>query len=269
MHEAGCFVLPNPWDEGTTRYLEGLGFRALATTSGGAAFSLGLPDSEQAISRDLMLRQIRRIVEATSLPVNADFQSGYSSDADGVAQNVKLCVQTGVSGLSIEDATGEAANPLYEVETAIKRIRAAREAIDQSGSGVLLTGRAECFLTGHATPLKEAIRRLERYAEAGADVLYAPGAQSPEDIQAIVKAVSPKPVNVLMSSNNGLGVENLAELGVRRISVGSSLARAAWHGFIEAAREIARAGTFGGFDGVISYGELNTFFEHDFQKQKS
>jgi 2-methylisocitrate lyase-like PEP mutase family enzyme len=268
LHANGCFVIPNPWDAGTARYLEGLGFKALASTSGGAAFSLGLPDSQWAVTRDTMLAHIRQIVASTSLPVNADFENGYADEPDEVAESVALCVRTGVAGLSIEDSTAMGTNPLYDLKLAVQRIQAARKAIDATGAGVLLTGRAECYLKGHPEPLREALTRLEAYAAAGADVLYAPGAQSPQDVKAIVSAVSPKPVNVLMGSDNGLSVQNLADLGVRRVSVGSSLARAAWDGFVRTAREIAESGTFTGFNGIISYSELNSFFQQDLTKRQ-
>jgi len=256
LHESGCFVIPNPWDIGTARYLRHLGFQALATTSSGLAFSLGLPDSDWAVPRDLVLKHIAEIVSSTDLPVNADFESGYAHDPQGVAENVRLCVQTGVAGLSIEDATGDRAKPLYDLPLAIERIQAARSAI----GGALLTARAECFLVGHSDPLREAIRRLQAYAEAGADVLFAPGVRERADIQAIVAAVRPKPVNVLMSANTGLKVSDLAEMGVRRVSLGSSLARAAWTGFIRAAKLIAEDGSFAGLDGITPFPELNGFF---------
>jgi 2-methylisocitrate lyase-like PEP mutase family enzyme len=262
LHESGCFVLPNPWDVGTARYLRHLGFQALATTSAGFAFSRGLADSE--VPRDMVLSHIAEIVAAVDLPVNADFESGYARDPEGVAENVRLCVETGVAGLSIEDATGYLSKPLYDLPLAVERIKVAREAIGTSG--VLLIGRAECFLVGHAEPLKEAILRLQAYADAGADVLYAPGVRERADIQAIVSAVSPKPVNVLMSSNTGLKVSDLAELGVRRISVGSSLARTAWGGFIRAAKAIVEDGSFAEFDSGAPFTELNGFFRED-QKQ--
>jgi 2-methylisocitrate lyase-like PEP mutase family enzyme len=263
LHESGCFVIPNPWDIGTARYLRSLGFQAVATTSSGFAFSRGLPDADWAVPRDLMLGHIAEIVAAADLPVNADFESGYAHRPEGVAESVRLCVATGVAGLSIEDATGDNRSPLYDLLLAVDRIKAARVAIDESGSGVLLTARAECYLVGHAEPLKESIRRLQSYAEAGADVLYAPGPHTHGDIQAIVAELSPKPVNILMSSNTGLRVADLAEMGVRRVSVGSSLARAAWGGFIRAAKAIAHEGSFAGFDGSTPYSELNTFFRED------
>src|SRR5579864_8223885 len=196
LHESGCFVIPNPWDIGTARYLRHLGFPALATTSSGLSFSRGLPDTDWAVPRDVVLGHIAEVGAAVDLPVNADFESGYAHDPEGVAASVRLCVETGVAGLSIEDATGDRSRPLYDLTLAVERIRAARKAIDASGADVLLTGRAECYLVGHAEPLKESIRRLEAYAEAGADVLYAPGPRERADIKAIVEAVSPKPVNL-------------------------------------------------------------------------
>jgi 2-methylisocitrate lyase-like PEP mutase family enzyme len=263
LHEEGCFVIPNPWDVGTARYLRHLGFPALATTSAGFAFSRALPDADWAVSRAAMLAHIAEIVASVDLPVNADFESGYAHLPEGVAESVRLCVRTGVAGLSIEDATGDPANPLYDVSLAAQRIRAARAAIDESRADVLLTARAECFLTGHPDPLPEAVRRLQAYAEAGADVLFAPGLRAREDIRELVAAVRPKPVNLLMSANTGLTVAGLAELGVRRISVGSALARAAWTGFLRAARAIAAEGSFSGFDGLVPFGEINGFFRDD------
>jgi 2-methylisocitrate lyase-like PEP mutase family enzyme len=260
LHQSGCFVIPNPWDVGTARYLQHLNFRALATTSAGFAFSRGLPDSYKALARDEMLHHIAEIVNATELPVNADFGAGYSQELEGVSENVRKCVGTGVAGLSIEDTTGKEESPLYPLALAVDRVKAARQAIHDSGSGVLLTARAECYLVGHPDPLQESIRRLQAYAEAGADVLYAPGVSKAEEIQQIVNSVRPKPVNVLMSSNTGLRVPDLAEMGVRRISVGSSLARAAWTGFIRAAKDIAEKGSFAGFEGSVPFAELNGFF---------
>jgi 2-methylisocitrate lyase-like PEP mutase family enzyme len=267
LHESGCFVIPDPWDIGTARYLCRLGFKALATTSSGFAFSRGLPDTDWAVSRDMALSHIAEIVAATDVPVNADFESGYAQVPEGVAENVRLCIATGVAGLSIEDSTGDRQTPLYDLTLAVERIKAARMAIDESGAEVLLTGRAECYLVGHPEPLKESILRLQAYAEAGADVLYAPGPRDSGDIRSIVAAVSPKPINVLMSANTGLRVSDLAELGVRRVSVGSSLARAAWSGFIRAAKAIAEKGSFEGFEGSISFAELNGFFREDLQKR--
>ncbi|MCC6363625.1 MAG: isocitrate lyase/phosphoenolpyruvate mutase family protein [Bryobacterales bacterium] len=260
LHESGCFVMPNPWNVGTARYLQHFGFPALATTSAGLAFSLGLPDAEWAAPRDTVLAHISELVNATPLPVNADFESGYAHRPEEVAHNVRLCVHTGVAGLSIEDATGDPAHPLYDLPLAAERIRAARAAIDATGAPVLLTARAECFLVGHDNPLAESIRRLQAYAEAGADVLYAPGPRAADDIRAIVAAVHPKPVNLLMSAYTGLTVTDAAELGVRRISVGSALARAAFTAFLEAAAAIAEHGSFQSFDGLVPLAELNGFF---------
>jgi 2-methylisocitrate lyase-like PEP mutase family enzyme len=263
LHDEGCFAIPNPWDVGTARYLRHLGFPALATTSSGFAFSRGLPDASWAVPRDLMLRHIAEMVGSVDLPVNADFESGYAHDPGQLHENVSLCIQTGVAGLSIEDATGEPAAPLYELPLAVDRIRAARDAIDASGTGVLLTARAECYLVGHPDPLRESNRPLEAYAAAGADVLYAPGVKSREDIQAVVEAVSPKPVNILMAANTGLKLRDLAALGVRRVSLGSSLARSAWTAFIRAAQAIAQEGSFAELDGSVSFADLNAFFRED------
>src|SRR2546425_3262259 len=204
LHESGCLVMPNPWDIGSALYLRHLGFKALATTSAGFAFSRGLPDGAWAVSRDSMLGNIAEIAGAVDLPVNADFESGYAHEPGGVAANVRLCVDTGVAGLSIEDNTGDPAKPLYELSLAVERIKAARAAIDASGSGVLLTARAECYLVGYPEPFKESVRRLQGYAEAGADVLYAPGILKHDEIKAIVSEVAPKPVNILISRNIGL-----------------------------------------------------------------
>jgi 2-methylisocitrate lyase-like PEP mutase family enzyme len=257
LHQSGCFVIPNPWDIGSARYLARLGFRALATTSSGFAFSRGLPDSAAAVPRQMVLAHFAEIAAATSLPVNADFQKGYAADAEGVAESVRRCVATGIAGLSIEDATGDPAAPLYDLPVAVERLAAARAAC----TGPLLTARAECYLTGHPDPFREAIRRLQAYAAAGADVLYAPGVRKPEEIDAIVRAVAPKPVNVLMFANTGLRVADLAALGVRRISVGSSLARTAWTGFMRAAQQIAEEGSFAGFEGIVPFADLNSLFE--------
>ena len=261
LHESGCFVMPNPWDIGSALYLRHLGFQALATTSAGFAFSRGLPDAAWAISSDSMLRHIAEIAGAVDLPVNADFESGYAHEPDGVATNVRFCVNTGVAGLSIEDNTGDRAKPLYDLPLAVERIKAARAAIAASGTGVLLTARAECYLVGHPEPFKESVRRLQAYAEAGADVLYAPGIHQREEIKAIVSRLAPKPVNILMSNNAGLRVTDLAEIGVRRISVGSSLARVAWTGFMRAAQMIAKEGSFNCFDGLVPFAEINNFFQ--------
>jgi 2-methylisocitrate lyase-like PEP mutase family enzyme len=261
LHKSGCFVIPNPWDPGSARYLRHLGFRALATTSAGFQFSRGKPDTVWGSGCEDVIAHVSQIVAATDLPVNADFQSGYAHELDELAANVTRCVNAGVAGFSIEDATGDPDHPLYELPLAVERIKAARAAIDRTGAKVLLTARAESYLVGHAEPLKEALRRLSAYNEAGADVLYAPGPRSRADILAIVRCASPKPVNVLVSANLGLNVAELADIGVRRISVGSALARAAWGGFIRAAKAIAENGSFEGFDGAASFAELNAVFE--------
>src|SRR5438034_3001851 len=259
MHESGCFVLPNPWDIGTAIYLERLGFKALATTSAGFAFSHGKSDG--AVARDEMLGHIREIVEATPLPVNADFQSGYADEPEGVAANVRLCLATGVAGLSIEDNTGRTDAPLYEKELAVDRIRAARAVIDASETGVVLTGRCEAWLVGDPDPLRTALERLAAYAEAGADCLYAPGVSAPDEIARIVKTVAPKPVNVLVSGfNHQLSFSQLTDLGVRRISVGSGLALAAWGAFVRAAQAIRTNGSFNLLANNAPSADLNELF---------
>ncbi len=261
LHESGCFVLPNPWDVGTAVYLQRLGFKALATTSAGVAFSRGKPDATPALPFDLMLAHIREIVEATPLPVNADFQAGYADEPEGVATNVKLCLETGVAGLSIEDNTGQKESPLYEKPAAVERIRAGRKAIDDSKVPVVLTGRCEAWLVGTPDPLRVALDRLMAYAEAGADCLYAPGVTKIDEIEQIVKAVAPRPVNVLVSSpSKELTVTRLTELGVRRISVGSSMARVAWGAFIRSARSIAETGMFDSFAEAAPFAQLNDMF---------
>jgi 2-methylisocitrate lyase-like PEP mutase family enzyme len=261
LHASGCFVIPNPWDVGTAVVLGRLGFKALATTSAGMAFARGLPDTVAAVPRDVMLAHVREVVTATSLPVNADFQAGYGRDADEVGANVALCVATGVAGLSIEDASGDRAVPLYERGAAVARVRAARTAIDASGTGVLLTARCEAWLVGDAEPLATALDRLVAYADAGADCLYAPGVRDAEQIATLVRAVAPRPVNVLMSGPvAGLTVARLADLGVRRVSVGSGLSRVAWGAFMRAARELAEQGTFDAFAGATPFAELDGFF---------
>jgi 2-methylisocitrate lyase-like PEP mutase family enzyme len=261
MHESGCFVLPNPWDVGTAVYLHHLGFEALATTSAGAAFARGMPDATPALPLDVMLTHIREVVAATPLPVNADFQSGYADEPEGVAANVTICIGTGVAGLSIEDNTGDSASPLYEANLAIDRIRAARHAIDASGIPVVLTGRCEAWLVGQPDPFRVALERLVAYAEAGADCLYAPGVREPDEIAAIVKAVSPKPVNVLVHGPSKiLSLSRLADLGVRRVSVGSALARVAWGAFIRAAQAIKSTGTFDSFADAAPFAEINDVF---------
>jgi 2-methylisocitrate lyase-like PEP mutase family enzyme len=259
LHESRCFVLPNPWDVGSAIYLQHLGFKALATTSAGFAFSRGLSDGK--VPLDEMLGHIREIAAATALPVNADFLNGFAAEPEGVAANVKLCVATGVAGLSIEDSTGDVAAPLYEERLAIERVRAARIAIDESKMPVVLTARCEAWLVGHPDALNIARKRLIAYAEAGADCLYAPCVREPDEIAELVKAISPKPLNVLVSRpSEKLSVARLTDLGVRRISVGSALACVAWGAFIRAAREIAEDGTFDSFSGAVPYAEINDVF---------
>jgi 2-methylisocitrate lyase-like PEP mutase family enzyme len=259
LHQAGCFVLPNPWDVGSARWLQGLGFAALASTSSGFAWSQGLADNR--ISRQQALDHLQALVAATDLPVNADFENGFGADAAAVAESVRLAVATGVAGLSIEDSTGDAASPLFSLDTAVARLRAARTAIDATGDDVLLVGRAECFLVGRPD-LDETIRRLQAYAAAGADVLYAPGIQTPEQIRAVVAAVAPKPVNLLVGGPSALTVADIAALGVRRISVGGALARCAWAGVQRAAQSLLD-GRFDGFSGAASGATLNGFFGPD------
>lgn len=262
LHESGCFVLPNPWDAGTARYLEHLGFEAVATTSAGFAFSRALPDAVSAVPVDLVLAHAREIVEATTLPVNADFQNCYADDPEGVAANVTRCIATGVAGLSVEDATGASGTPLYGFALAVERVKAARAAIDASEIPVVLTARCEAWLVGDSDPLRTSLDRLIAFAEAGADCLYAPGVSKPDEIAAIVKAVAPKPVNILVSTNNcDLSVSQLADLGARRISVGAALARVAWGAFIQSARSIKETGSFKDFAGAAPFNELNDLFD--------
>lgn len=269
LHEAGCFVIPNPWDVGSARYLQQLGFPALATTSAGFAFSQGLPDSESALTCERNLAYIADIAGAVDVPVNADFASGYGASPQDVANNVTRCIAAGVAGLSIEDSTGNPSSPLYDLPLAVERVRAAREAIDQSRTGVLLTARAECFLVGHPDPLRESVRRLQAFAEAGADVLFAPGPHDPAAIKALVDAVRPKPINVLVVRDAGLSVADLAALGVRRISVGGALALAAWTGFTRAAQKLMSEGSFAGFTNSVSYPDINGFFVTDYRTRQS
>ena len=257
LHENGCFVLPNPWDVGSARYLQSLGFKALATTSSGFAWSHGHRDG--GMSRDRVLEHLTDMVEATDLPINADFEHGFAPDAAGVAESVRLAVETGVAGLSIEDSTGEASNPLFGLDTAVERIRAARRAIDKAGADTLLVGRAEGFLVGHPD-IGQVIARLQAYSNAGADCLYAPGISSSADILAVVAAVAPKPVNLLVGFNAELTMTKIAALGVRRVSVGGALARAAWGGFMRAAKLILEEGRFDGFADAASGSALNTIF---------
>ncbi len=260
LHDAGCFVIPNPWDIGGARYLQSLGFKALATTSSGFAWTQGRPDN--GMPRDKVLAHLHELVAATDLPVNADFENGFATDPAGVTESVSLAVEAGVAGLSIEDSTGDAARPLFPVVEAVERIRAARRAIDRAGGDTLLVGRAECFLVGRPD-LDETIARLRAYASAGADCLYAPGLRSREQITAVVAAVVPKPVNLLVGWSSELTLADIAALGVRRVSVGGALARAAWGSFMRASRLLAEAGRFDGFADAASGQELNALFSRD------
>lgn len=260
LHEAGCFVIPNPWDVGSARMLQGLGFKALATTSSGFAWSRARADN--GITREMAITHLQEMVAATDVPVNADFESGFGVDAAAVEESVRLAVETGVAGLSIEDSTGDPSRPLFAVDEAVARIRAARRAIDRCGGDTLLVGRAECFLVGRPD-LDETMARLKAYADAGADCLYAPGIKTREQIAAVVAAVAPKPVNLLVGSTSEMTVEDIAALGVRRISVGGAMARAAWGGFLRAARLLASEGRFSGFENAASGQELNAFFARD------
>lgn len=256
LHESGCFVIPNPWDVGSARVLAQLGFPALATTSSGFAWTLGRSDNH--VPRDEVLLHLRAISSSVDIPVNADFEGGFALEPEDVGANVALATQTGVAGLSIEDSTGEATNPLFDLALSVERIRAARRAIDDSYTGVLLTARSEGFIVGQPD-LAETIRRLTAYAEAGADCLYAPGIRDIVGIKAVVDAVAPKPVNALVGGHFTT-VAELADVGVRRISVGGALARTAWTGFIEAAKEIAEQGTFTAFGRAAPFVDLDHMF---------
>ena len=257
LHESGCFVIPNPWDAGSARYLEGLGFKALATTSSGVAWRHAKADGQMSLEE--VLAHLREMVASTTLPVNADFEGGYALDAAGVARNVALAIETGVAGISIEDSTGDADAPLRDIASAVERMRAARSAIDASGGETLLVGRAENFIAGRPD-LPDAIRRLQAYAEAGADCLYAPGIKTREQIAAVVSAVAPKPVNLLIGFATDLTLKDIEALGVRRVSVGGALARSAWGGFMRVAQQIATDGRFDGFADAASGAELNGIF---------
>ena len=257
LHQSGCFVIPNPWDAGSARYLQSLGFKALATTSAGFAWSHARPDN--GITRDMALAHLHEMVAAVDVPINADFENGFAPDAAGVAESVRLAVATGVAALSIEDSTGNPEKPLFALDEAVERLRAARGAIDRAGGGVMLVGRAECFLVGRPD-LTETIARLQAYANAGADCLYAPGVSTREQIVALVEAVAPKPLNLLVGSASELTVADIAALGVRRISVGGALARSAWGGFMRSARVLAEQGRFDGFADAASGKDLNALF---------
>lgn len=260
LHETGCFVIPNPWDTGSARLLQGMGFKALASTSSGFAWSQGRPDN--GISREMALEHLAALVAATDLPVNADFESGFAADPAGVGESVRMAVETGVAGLSIEDSTGDANAPLFALDEAVERLRAARRAIDSAAPETLLVARAECYFVGRPD-LQETIARLRAYAGAGADCLYAPGLKTRDEIAAVVAAVAPKPVNLLIGGASDLTVADVAALGVRRISVGGALARAAWGGFMRAAKRMAEAGAFDGLAGAAAGNELNALFATD------
>jgi 2-methylisocitrate lyase-like PEP mutase family enzyme len=258
LHESGCFMLPNPFDVGTAIYLKHLGFKALASTSAGFAFSRGLAD--HAVTRDMVLAHLRELVAATDLPVNADYEHGYADTPEQVAENVRLAVETGIAGVSIEDSTNDKSKPpLFELAEAVERMGAARAAIDSTGGDVMLIGRAECFLVGHEDALNESIRRLQAYAEAGADCLYAPGVRKREDIEKLVKAVAPKPFNLLVGMPSSMTLDDYADMGVRRISVGGALAAAAWGAFMRAARDLSE-GRFDGFAANAPRGALQDAF---------
>jgi 2-methylisocitrate lyase-like PEP mutase family enzyme len=257
LHQSGCFVIPNPWDAGSARYLQSLGFKALATTSAGFAWSRARADN--GITRDMALAHLHEMVAAVDVPINADFENGFAPDAAGVAESVRLAVATGVAGLSIEDSTGDPEKPLFALDEAVERLRAARGTIDRAGGGVMLVGRAECFLVGRPD-LTETIARLQAYANAGADCLYAPGVTRREQIVALVEAVAPKPLNLLVGSASELTVADVAALGVRRISVGGALARSAWGGFMRSAQLLAQQGRFDGFADAASGKDLNALF---------
>lgn len=256
LHESGCFVIPNPWDVGVARYLEHVGFKALATTSGGFAFSKGLPDG--AVPRDAMLEHVHEIVAATDLPVSADFHSGYGDDPDDVYESVKLCVATGVAGLSIEDSTGRPDHSQYPIEVAVDRLAAARAAIDECGGDVLLVGRAENYFVGNRD-LNDTVARIQRYSTAGADCLYAPGVRTREEIVAVVEAAAPKPINVVVA-NAAMTVDEYAALGVRRISLRGLLAMTAWATIMEAMSRLVHEGSFEGLVPARKAFHLNEIF---------
>jgi 2-methylisocitrate lyase-like PEP mutase family enzyme len=260
LHESGCLVMPNPWDIGSTRFLQDIGFKALATTSAGAAFAMGYADGE--VPLPAMLTHIRDIARAADVPVSADFGNCFAHDPRMVGNHVRTAIETGIAGVSIEDSTGDKNKPLYEFAHAIDRVKAARAAVDHSATGVVLTARAENFLVGKPD-LEDAIARISAYAAAGADCLYVPGIQTREQIVAVVKAVAPKPVNVLMGSASDLTVQDLAAMGVRRISTGSGLARAAWGSLMRAATQIQQGGRFDGLKNLAPSSELNKFFHDD------
>jgi 2-methylisocitrate lyase-like PEP mutase family enzyme len=246
LHSSGCFVMPNPWDAGSARALERFGFEAVATTSAGFAWTQGRADND--VTLDQVIEHLRVVVGAVDVPVNADFEGGFAVDPQDVGVNVKLAAATGIAGLSIEDSTGDEAHPLHDFDLAVERVQAARQAIDETGTGLVLTGRSEGFVVGRPD-IEETIRRLRAYADAGADCLYAPRIRAVEHIEAIIAAVSPKPVNLLINAPF-ITVAEARALGVRRISVGGTLARTAWAGWLDAAQELAESGTFSRFEGL-------------------
>jgi 2-methylisocitrate lyase-like PEP mutase family enzyme len=258
LHAQGCFVLPNPWDVGSARMLQGLGFQALATTSSGHAWSQGRADG--GVAREAVLAHLRTMVEASELPLNADFEDGFAPDPQGVAESVRMAVATGIAGVSIEDSSRDPAQPIRPIEDAVARLRAARAAIDEAGGEVLLVGRAENHWHGR-DDLADTVKRLKAYAEAGADCLYAPGIRTRAQIEAVVAAVAPRPVNLLVGAPIGLSLQEIAALGVRRVSLGGALARAAWGGFLRAARAIAHEGRFDVLADAAPGKELNAFFQ--------
>jgi 2-methylisocitrate lyase-like PEP mutase family enzyme len=261
LHKSGCFLIPNPWDVGTTRYLQQMGFKALATTSAGFAFAIARPDG--AVPRDMMLAHIKELSAAADVPINADFEAGYADTPEGVAESVKMCVATGVSGLSIEDVID---HKLLPMDQALTRFRAARAAVDATGGDTLLVGRCDAFLAG-VQDIDEAIKRLKAYSEAGADCLYAPGIRTREHIAAVVKAVAPKPVNLLVGYASDLTVADIAALGVRRISVGGALSRVAWTATIATAKKLLDDGRFDGFAGLVTHGDMGKLFAEDMKRR--
>jgi 2-methylisocitrate lyase-like PEP mutase family enzyme len=257
LHDSGCFIIPNPWDVGSAKYLESVGFKALATTSAGAAFATGR--SDYGLTADYVIEHVRTIVDASALPVNADFENGLAKDEKGLADNVRRCVETGVAGLSIEDSTGDKQKPLFDFDVAVARFKVARAAVDAADRNTFLVARAECFLHGHPEALKESIKRLTAFAEAGADCLYAPGLRKREDIEAVVKAVAPKPFNLLVGWPIGFTLDEIAKMGVRRVSVGGALALAAWGGFMRATKGL-QEGRFDMFADNAPGRDLNVLF---------
>ena len=262
LHDSGCFVIPNPWDLGSALVLQSLGFKALASTSAGLAWALGRPDN--GIARDQVLAHLHTLVVGTDLPLTADFENGFAADAAGVAESVSMLLSTGVAGLSIEDSTGDAARPLFDIPTAVERLRAARRAIDQAGGDTLLVGRAECFVVGRPD-IDETLARVEAYVDVGVDCIYAPGITRREHIAAVVAAAGSKPVNLLAMPAMKLSLAEVADLGVRRVSVGGALARAAWGGFMQAAQALAGAGGLGAFGEQLQQAApgkvMNTLFQ--------